>query len=79
MTIRDTMLEIARKAILHRASLDGYAPDEYDPAEDDEGYVVSLLIALRHWCAAHGIDWRADLERAEALFTEDLAESETAL
>jgi hypothetical protein len=76
MTIRDTMLEIARKAILHRASLDGYAPDEYDPGEDDEGYVVSLLIALRHWCEAHDIDWRADIERAEALFTEDLAESE---
>ena len=36
MSMRDTMLEIARKAILHRASLDGYAPDEYDPAEDDE-------------------------------------------
>ena len=50
MSTRDTMLEIARKAILHRASLDGYAPDEYDPAEDDEGYVISLLIALRHWC-----------------------------
>jgi len=49
MSTRDTMLEIARKAILHRASLDGYAPDEYDPAEDDEGYVISLLIALRHW------------------------------
>ena len=50
MSTRDTMLEIARKAILHRASIDGYAPDEYDPAEDNEGYVISLLIALRHWC-----------------------------
>ena len=78
MSTRDTMLEIARDAILHRASRDGYTPDEYDPAEDDEGYVVSLLTALRHWGDAHGIDWRADLERAEALFTEDLAESKAA-
>jgi hypothetical protein len=78
MTIRDTMLEIARKAILHRASLDGYAPDEYDPAEDDEGYVISLLVALRHWGDAHDMDWQADLERAETLFDEDLAESKTA-
>ena len=78
MSMRDTMLEIARKAILHRASLDGYAPDGYDPAEDDEGYVISLLTALRHWCDARGIDWQADLDRAETLFKEDLAESETA-
>ena len=78
MMIRDTMLDIARSAILHRASLDGYESDQYDPAEDDEGYVVSLLTALRHWGDAHGIDWRADLERAEALLTEDLAESKAA-
>jgi hypothetical protein len=78
MSTRDTMLEIARGAILYRASLDGYAPDAYDPAEDDEGYVVSLLIALRHWGDANNLDWQADLEQAEALFTEDLAESKTA-
>ena len=77
MSTRDTMLEIAREAILRRASRDGYAPDDYDPAEDDEGYVISLLTALRHWSDAHGLDWRADLERAEALFTEDLVESAT--
>ena len=78
MSMRDTMLEIARKAILHRASLDGYDADQYDPVEDEEGYVVSLLTALRHWCVANGIDWHTDLERAETLFNEDIDESDTA-
>lgn len=77
MSTRDAMLEIARDAILHRACRDGYAPDQYDPAKDDEGYVISLLTALRHWSDAHSLDWRADLERAEALFTEDLSEPST--
>jgi hypothetical protein len=71
------MLEIARHAILHRASRDGYAPDEYDAAEDPEGYVISILTALRHWSDAHSLDWRADLERAQALFSEDVAEPAT--
>ena len=76
MTIRDTMLDIALKALLHRASLDGYEPDQYDPVEDSEGYVISLLIALRHWTDAHDRDWYAELARAETLFEEDLAESD---
>ena len=74
MSTRDTMLEIAREAILHRASRDGYAPDEYDPAKDDEGYVISLLIALHHWSQAYGIDWLSELARSQQLFDEDLAE-----
>lgn len=37
-------------------------------------YVISLLIALRHWYDAHGIDWQSDLARAQKLFEEDLAE-----
>lgn len=76
MSTRDTMLEIARKAILHRASIDGYAPDEYDPAKDNEGYVISLLTALRHWCETHYLDWQADLVRAQQLFEEDKREDE---
>jgi len=76
MSTRDTMLEIARKAILHRAALDGYAAEDYDPAEDSEGYVISLLIGLRHWCHAHGIDWQAELSRAQELFEEDLREDQ---
>ncbi|HEO72715.1 MAG TPA: hypothetical protein ENN80_15770 [Candidatus Hydrogenedentes bacterium] len=75
MTMRETMLGIVRKAILDRAGLDGYAATEYDPAEDPEGYVVSLLTALHHWCHSHGIDWEAELARALELFEEDLAEA----
>ena len=74
MSTRDTMLEIARKAILQRAALDGYSAEEYDPVEDAEGYVISLLTALRHWCDANSIDWDADLGRAQELFKEDLRE-----
>ena len=77
MNTRDTMLDIARDAILHRAARDEYDPKEYDPATDDEGYVISILIALRHWSDAHNLDWQADLARAEILFQEDLAESGT--
>ena len=71
MTTRDTMLEIARGAILHRAARDGYGAVEYDPAADNEGYVVSLLTALRHWCDAHGLGWQACVARARDLFEED--------
>jgi len=74
MSTRDTMLEIARKAILQRAELDGYSAEEYDPAEDAEGYVISLLTGLRHWCDAHRIDWEDELARAQGLFEEDMRE-----
>lgn len=74
MSMRDTMLAIAREAILNRACLDGYEPDEYDPAADDEGYIISLLNGLHHWCDVHGHDWQADLARAQQLFEEDLQE-----
>ena len=70
MTMRETMLDIARKAILHRATLDD--DQHYDPEVDEEGYVISLLIALRHWCAEYGMDWNCQLERAEVFFEEDL-------
>jgi hypothetical protein len=78
MNTRDIMLDIAREAILNRAARDGYFPDDYDPVKDDEGYVISLIVALRHWSNAHSMDWRADLERAENLFREDMTESLTA-
>jgi len=76
MTMRDTMLEIARKVILHRASLDRYAPNEYDPAADTEGYVISLLIALRHWSDSHDLDWQSELVRAQGLFEKDMQEEQ---
>ena len=74
MSTRDTMLGFAREAILHRAEADGYQPEEYDPESDDEGYVTSLLTALRHWCETFKHDWNAELRRAQELFEEDLAE-----
>jgi len=75
MSTRDTMLGIAREAILARAKADGYQPEEYEPETDDEGYVTSLLTAIRHWCDACGHDWNAELRRAQELFEEDLAEA----
>ena len=74
MNMRDTMLGIARRAILHRASLDGYDPRQYDPATDTEGYVISLLTALRHWSEAYGIDWQGQIARAQELFEDDVRE-----
>ncbi|GMW03700.1 MAG: hypothetical protein AMXMBFR84_48340 [Candidatus Hydrogenedentota bacterium] len=74
MTTRETMLDIAREAILTRAKSDGYAPAGYDPESDEEGYVISLLNALHHWCHAYGHDWTAELNRAQALFEEDIEE-----
>lgn len=74
MNTRDTMLHIAREAIICRAAIDGDAPDAYDPEVDEEGFVISLLIALHHWSDAHGHDWHADLRRAQALYEEDLEE-----
>ena len=75
MTTRSTMLTIAHETILLRAKLDGYSPGEYDPVEDNEGYVISILIALRHWSDAHKMDWQADLARAQELFEEDIEEA----
>jgi len=74
MSTRDTMLNFAREAILTRAKADGYQPGSYNPEVDDEGYVTSLLIALRHWCDAFAHEWNAELKRAEELFEEDLEE-----
>lgn len=75
MITRDLMLDIAREAILARASRDGYKPGEYVPETDYEGYVTSLLIALHHWCHAHQHDWTAELRSAQELFEEDLDEA----
>lgn len=74
MTMRATMLGFARQAILARAAADGYSESEYNPESDHEGYVISLLNALHHWCHAYGHDWTAELNRAQALFEEDIEE-----
>ena len=74
MSTRDTMLGLAHEAILNRANADGYQPEEYDPESDPEGYVTSLLTALRHWCEAYSHDWNEELHRAHELFEGDLDE-----
>ena len=74
MTMQDTMLGFARDAILARAATEGYQPGEYNPEVDDDGFLTSLLIALRHWCHTHDIDWTRELDRAQQLFDEDLEE-----
>lgn len=75
MSLRDISLDIARHAIVSRAEFDGTAPEEYDAAEDVEGYAVSLLIALHHWSDAHGRDWSEELDRAQAHYEADLEEA----
>jgi hypothetical protein len=74
MSMRDTMLGIAREAILRRAEADGYTRDDYNPEADEEGYTVSLLNALHHWTHTNRRDWTAELNHAQALFEDDLAE-----
>ena len=75
-TTRNIMLAIAREAINNRATQDGYAPGEYDPVSDDEGYIISIINALQHWCHEHGMDWHAELARSQELFGQDVAESQ---
>jgi hypothetical protein len=74
MSTRDFMLSIAREAIMHRAEADGYKGDEYNPETDEEGFAVSLLNAIHHWTHTYGRDWTAELNQAQALFEDDLAE-----
>jgi hypothetical protein len=71
----DVMLSIARDAIAARAAQDGCDPHTYDAAQDPEGYVVSLLIALQHWSCEHRLDWHAQLLQAHELFKQDYAEA----
>ena len=75
MTIRESMLAVARRAIDSRAVHDGYLPLEYDGAADPEGYVISIINSLHHWCDEYGIDWQGELDRAQGLFEEDAREA----
>ena len=74
MSLTTTMLDIAEKVIHFRASMDGYQDGEYDAIQDSEGYVTSILTALRHWSSKHNIDFQAELDRSQQLFEEDVAE-----
>jgi hypothetical protein len=71
-THQSLMLSIAKEVIQCRAARDGYEPETYDAEKDEEGYIVSILNALRQWSHAHDIDWEAELERAQEFFFEDL-------
>ena len=66
------MLDIAHEAIRNRAARDDtYDAETYDAEHDPEGYITSLLTALRHWCHRHGIDWECELIVSEDIFNQD--------
>lgn len=65
------LLRVAHDAIVVRAARDEPHPAAYDAKRDPEGYVTSLLTALHHWCARHGLDWDAELYRAQTYFAQD--------
>jgi len=69
------LLALAQEAIALRAAKDGYEPQDYDAQHDPEGYITSLLTALRHHCHVHGICWEEELGRSQGFFEQDLAES----
>jgi len=70
--MRHTMLKIARKLLMCRAAIDGDA--YYDSESDEDGYVISILIAMRHWCDRYGMDWKEQVELAERYFLDDMGE-----
>ena len=74
--VRNLMLAIAHNAIDSRAELDEYPTGEYDAAHDPEGYITSLLNALHQWSYVHGINWEAELVRAQGFFEQDMASLE---
>lgn len=69
------LLSLANEAILLRAAKDGYEPNDYDAHKDPEGYIISLLTALHHWCSANKICWEEELRQAQGFFEQDHAES----
>ena len=71
MSTRETMLNIARQVIGRRAEIDGYVAEDYDATTDPEGYIISILNALHRWCDECGMNWSAELARAQELFDED--------
>ena len=74
-TMHALMLAVAQDAIAVRAARDGYGPNEYDAAEDPDGFIVSLVNGLHQWCAVNRIDWEAELLHAQELFRKDLEEA----
>jgi len=73
----DFVLSVAKEVIECRAARDGHEPGTYNCVEDQEGYIVSLLNALRQWSHVHEIDWEAELKFAQGLFRADLGVPDT--
>ena len=72
-TATSFLIDVARDAIIMRAKRDNN-PSRYDAEKDPEGYVTSILCALRHWCRKHHIPWRKELKRSNDFFQEDLGD-----
>ena len=70
------LLDVAREAILLRAKRDNQNSKNYDAERDPEGYITSLLSAIRHWCHKHHIPWKQELKQANDFFRNDLREHE---
>jgi len=71
-TYTQASLQIAEALIQARAAMDG--DTDYDCVRDPEGYVTSILLAMRHWCYATNVRWRNELTTAGALFLLDIEE-----
>lgn len=74
-TTIDFLIGVARDAIRQRAARDHHDPEAYNVEEDPDGFVTSLLIALRHWCDRHDLDWERELCRAEDCYLQDIGET----
>jgi hypothetical protein len=68
---RRFLQEVAVAVLDARARLDCYSPGEYDPVEDPDGFVVSVLNALHQHCERYNVDWESELRHAQHLFEED--------
>lgn len=68
----DFLLSVARDAIGLRAEKEQEHPGNYDVERDPEGFVTSILTALRHWCHRNGLNWETELIRAYDCFVQDL-------
>ena len=68
------LLSLASEVILLRAAKDGYEPTDYDAHHDPEGYIISLLTALHHWCRVNKICWAEELRNAQGFFEQDISE-----
>ena len=62
-------LVVADTVLSAREALD--QENNYDRAEDPEGHIVSILVALHHHCDCMGIDWAAEFCRANNTYLDD--------